>query len=54
MDIGIVVGILMLVGWAISALMFSGPGWVHLFLTLGVTILIWRIVARGTAPAKTE
>jgi len=47
MDLGIVAGIMLLVIWAISTFMFSGPGWVNLFLTLGVTILIWRVVARG-------
>lgn len=51
MDLGIIAGVVMLVGWAIATFFFEAPGWVHLFLTLGVTILIWRIVARGTAPA---
>jgi len=48
MDLGIVAGIMLVVIWAISTFVFSGPGWVNLLLTLGVTILIWRIVARGT------
>jgi hypothetical protein len=30
---------------------FAAPGWVHLFLTLGVFLLIWRIVAGGTQDA---
>jgi hypothetical protein len=51
MDLGIIAGILLLVIWAISTLMYSGPGWVNLLLTLGVTIIIWRIVARGTRGA---
>ena len=41
----------MLVFWAIMTFAFSGPGWVHLFLTLGVFLLIWRIVAGGTEEA---
>jgi hypothetical protein len=52
MDLGIVAGIVLLVVWAISTFMFNGPGWVNLLLTLGVTIIIWRIVARGTRGVK--
>jgi hypothetical protein len=48
MDIGIVAGIVLLVIWAISTFMYNGPGWVHLLLTAGVTMIIWRIVVRGT------
>ena len=48
MDLGIIAGIVMLIGWAIATFFFAAPGWVHLFLTAGVTIIIWRIVARGT------
>ena len=47
MDAGILVGLVMLVVWAIGALVYDGPGWIHLFLTLGVFIVIWRIVVRG-------
>lgn len=39
--------IIMLVFWAVMTFAFSGPGWVHLFLSLGVFIVIWRIVVRG-------
>ena len=42
------VGIIMLVGWAVATFALEGPGWVHLFLTLGVFCVIWGIVARGT------
>ena len=46
-------GILMLVGWAVWTFAFDpAPGWVHLFLTLGVFLVIWAIVAKGT-PATT-
>ena len=48
MDLGIIAGIVLLVIWAISVFMYDGPGWVNLLLTLGVTMIIWRIVARGT------
>ena len=43
--------IAMLVLWAIVTFAFSGPGWIHLFLSLGVFLLIWRIVAGGTSEA---
>jgi len=48
MDIGIIVAIVMLFGWAVAALVLQGPGWVHLFLTIGVSLLIYRIVVRGS------
>lgn len=47
MDFGIIAGILLLVIWAIVALGMNGPGWIHLLLTAGVTLIIWRIVVRG-------
>src|SRR4029079_14778976 len=47
MDLGILVGIAMIVVWAIGALAFDGPGWIHLLLTVGVFVVIWRIVVRG-------
>lgn len=48
MDLGIIVAIVMLIGWAIMTFFFEAPGFVHFFLTLGVTMLIWRIVKRST------
>lgn len=47
MDIGIIAGVGLLVVWAVAALVFDGPGWVHLFLTVGVFLIIYRIVVRG-------
>ena len=41
----------MLVFWAVMTFAFSGPGWVHIFLSLGLFLLIWRIVAGGTEDA---
>jgi hypothetical protein len=46
MDLGIIIAVAMLVIWAVGALVFDGPGWIHLLLTLGVSMLIWRIVVR--------
>ena len=47
MDLGLIAGILLLVVWVVSALVYNGPGWVHLLLTAGVFLIIWRIVVRG-------
>ena len=47
MDFGILIGIALIVIWAIGALVFEGPGWIHLLLTVGVFVVIWRIVVRG-------
>ena len=48
MDVGVITAVAMLLVWAILALAFDGPGWVHLLLTAGVTLLIYRVVLRGT------
>lgn len=42
MDLGIAAALLMLIVWAVATLL-NGPGWVHLLLTVGVFLLIWRI-----------
>ena len=47
MDLGIVAGIVLLVIWGVVALAMDGPGWIHLLLTVGVSLIIWRIVVRG-------
>lgn len=49
--LAIPVGVLMLVFWAISILTIETPGWMHLLLTLGVFLVIWGVVRRGTPPA---
>ncbi|MGH7617803.1 MAG: hypothetical protein ACREPM_11285 [Gemmatimonadaceae bacterium] len=46
MDLGILGGILLIVIWAIGV-WFDGSGWLHLLLTVGVFIIIARVVARG-------
>jgi uncharacterized membrane protein len=48
MDVGVITAVAMLVIWAVAALAFEGPGWVHILLTAGVTLLIYRVVLRGT------
>jgi hypothetical protein len=37
----------MLIIWALGAFVFDAPGWIHVLLTLGVFLLIWRIVVRS-------
>ena len=49
MDLGIIGAIVLLVIWAVVALFMNGPGWIHLLLTVGVSLLIYRIVARGSS-----
>jgi hypothetical protein len=56
MDLVILGGVTMLVVWAIGTFAFEAPGWLHALLTIGVALIIWRIVAKGTPrpepPAK--
>ncbi len=51
MDLGIIASVVMLAVWAVATFALDGPGWIHLLLTLGVFLLIWRIVVRGTPGA---
>ena len=48
MDLGILAAIAMLAVWAVATFGFDAPGWIHLLLSAGVFLLIWRIVVRGT------
>ena len=48
MDLWTVAALLLLAVWAAGTFAFPAPGWVHLLLTAGVFILIWRIVVRAT------
>jgi hypothetical protein len=51
MDLGIIAALAMLIVWAIGTFAFEAPGWLHLLLTAGVFLLVWRIVVRGTRDA---
>jgi hypothetical protein len=53
MDLGIIAAVAMLVAWAILTFTTAAPGWVHLLLTLGIFLLIERIVARGRKSPRT-
>ena len=45
----------MLVVWAVFVFIVNNaPGFVHLLLTLGLFIVIWRIVARTKLPNSTK
>ena len=46
MDVGIIGGIVLILVWIVGVLN-NGPGWIHLLLTVGVFVIIWRIVVRG-------
>ncbi len=50
-SIAVPLGIIMLIVWAVGAFVLEGPGVIHLLLTLGVFLIIWGIVARGTPEA---
>jgi len=48
MDIGIAAAVLMLLFWSFVTFTTAAPGWIHILLTMGVFLLIYRIVVRGT------
>ena len=51
MDLGIIAAIAMLIIWAVVTFTTSAPGWIHILLTMGMALLIYRIVVRGTRGA---
>ena len=48
MDVYLIAAVVMLVAWAGVTFTTDAPGWIHLLLTGGVFLLIWRIVRRDT------
>lgn len=48
MDIWIVGAVALLLTWVGLVVTTEAAGWVHILLTGGLFLLIWRIVARGT------
>ena len=48
MDLGITAAVLMLAVWGVVTFTTTAPGWIHILLTLGMFLLIYRIVVRGT------
>ena len=53
MDVALIAGIVMLVLWAAGTFFFEAPGWINLLLSVGVFVVIWRIVMRGS-PRRQE
>lgn len=49
MDLGIAAALVMLAIWAFATFTTTAPGWIHLLLSVGVFLLIYRIVIIGTA-----
>lgn len=55
MDIGILAALAMLAIWAVATFAGDAPGWIHLLLTLGVFVLVWRVVvAKARSTTKRE
>jgi len=52
MDLGIVAAVVMLVVWGVSTVAFDAPGWIHLLLTVGMFLLIWRIAVRSSGRGR--
>ncbi len=48
MDYSLLAGIVMLIAWGGITYLTEAPGWIHLMLTGGVFLVIWRIVVRDT------
>ena len=48
MDFGLIGAIAMLAIWAFVTFTTDAPGYIHLLLTLGVFLLIWRITVRSS------
>lgn len=49
MNLKVIGALVLLVVWAVAAFVFQGPGWVHLLLTIAVSLLIYGIV-EGSRP----
>ena len=48
MDAYLIAGLVMFLRWGGVTYPTDAPGWIHLLLTGGVFLIIWRIVARDT------
>jgi hypothetical protein len=49
MDPIIVAAIAMLAVWGVATVFFDAPWWAPLLLTVGLFLLLWRIVTRKAA-----
>ena len=51
MDVGIVAAVALLVLWVIATLFLGAPGWANMLLTVGVFLLVWRVVRSPSSKA---
>ena len=49
MDVGLIGGFVMLALWAAGTFFLDAPGWINLLLSVGVFVIIWRIVVRDVS-----
>ena len=54
MDLGLLAAIILLVLWFVGTFFLDAPGLITLALSLGVFLLIWRIVARPSTTQSGE
>jgi hypothetical protein len=54
MDLALIMSLLMLAVWAAGTVFLEPPGWFHGLLTVGVFMLIVRVVALGTKKTKQQ
>ena len=52
MDVPLLAAIVMLLLWAGGTFFLDSPGWINLLLSVGVFLLIWRIVLRSQITNK--
>jgi hypothetical protein len=52
MDLLLIGSVIMLIVWAVVTFTSEAPGYVHLLLTLGVFILMWRITVRTSRDTR--
>jgi hypothetical protein len=52
MDVWFIAGLVMLVLWAVGTFLLDAPGWISLLLSVGVFVIIWRIVMRTSTATK--
>ena len=52
MDLGIIAALVMLGVWAFATFTTEAPGWIHLLLSAGMFLLIYRIVVRGKSKVR--
>lgn len=52
MDVPLLAAIVMLLLWAGGTVFLESPGWINLLLSVGMFLLIWRIVVRSQITNK--